>query len=83
MFICKVVPAEHPEHPDAFPGGDFHFERIPAVGEHIKFRDDEDDDIRHLGRVIDVVHAPSMDHSRTLLFVSLVEWPAHIQKADF
>lgn len=83
MVICTVIPADHPGHPDAFPGGDFHFERVPTVGEHIKFRDDEDPNTRHLGKVIDVVHAPSIDHGRTMLFVSLVEWPPHIQQANF
>ncbi len=83
MFICTVIPAAHPEHPDSFPGGDFNFERIPTIGEHIKFRDDEDRNIRHLGRVVDVVHVPSVDHGRTILFVSLIEWPTHIQKARF
>ncbi len=82
MVNCQILNAEHSESIDAFPGGNFDFLRVPMVGEHLKFVDDYDADTRHLARVVDVVHIPGAEPA-AMIFVTLVEWPAHIQKADF
>jgi hypothetical protein len=82
MIVCRILFSDNPDYPKAFWGGTHQFYALPRIGEHIMISDSRENE-RHLHEVLNVVHSPVSDDQTPLIFVQAVEWPRHIQQADF